>query len=816
MASTWLEKPFPGFLVYENATVAEVNLYYWNGYKKNLNAYDIILDANGHEISSGKQLNSYISTLPVGTPVNYKVLRNGNELDFTIKTMSFSLRDFLIIFCVVYFAGIVFFATGLLVYYLKPETYPSKVFLAMCFAFGIWFTSIFDTQSTHTMYGVPFIGLIFCPAIVMHLGLVFPSYTKVIKNKIAVISIIYLISLLLFGFNIIYHDNSYFWSNLEKFYWVYIALGGSVFVALELSRYLYTDSNLEKQKALIILLGSLIGFGLPAVGAVLVVLFQLSNLNNLAILTLVFPVSIAYAIVKHKLFDIDVIIQKTLVYGTLTTVLVGISTLLVLSFNLFFAAHGGWRNPIFFIVLSGLLVVAMNPLRDRIQSVIDSAFFRKRYDYSKTISDLSSAMTSILNVDEIAQKTISSITQTMYVSSASFLIFDRENGDYRVHDTNIEDENFISTNLSYNDPLVETLRKYRVEIFKEDLFQLSRFALLKNELIDSFSELRSTLIVPLFFKGDMVGFLALGDKKSGLMYNTNDMKLLKTLANQSAIAVENSFAFKLVEDYAKKLEDTNKDLKEAQSQLVQAEKMSAVGQLAAGIAHEIRNPLNIIEGARYYLASQVSYSKNSNVTMEYLDYIKHEVDRTNKLIDRLLRFSKSETPHFETINVNDILEDILILMRKQLSNNKINLETSFSDSVPEIMGDPNQLWQVFINILVNADQAMPDGGDLKINTGVYNLNNYRSKDDQVFVSFNDTGIGIDHEDIMKIFDPFFTKKETGTGLGLSVSYKIIEEHNGHIIVNSTQGRGTTFIIELPVSYQLQGEDINGKNADING
>ncbi len=202
--------------------------------------------------------------------------------------------------------------------------------------------------------------------------------------------------------------------------------------------------------------------------------------------------------------------------------------------------------------------------------------------------------------------------------------------------------------------------------------------------------------------------------------------------------------------------------------------------------------------------------------MEYLDYIKYEVDRTNKLIGRLLRFSKSETPHFETINVNDILENIVLLMRKQLSGNNVNLETNFSDSVPEIMGDPNQLWQVFINILVNADQAMPDGGDLKINTGVYNLNNYRSKNDQVFISFNDTGVGIDHEDIMKIFDPFFTKKESGTGLGLSVSYKIIEEHNGHIIVNSTKGKGTKFIIELPVSYQLQGEDLNGKHADING
>jgi signal transduction histidine kinase len=282
------------------------------------------------------------------------------------------------------------------------------------------------------------------------------------------------------------------------------------------------------------------------------------------------------------------------------------------------------------------------------------------------------------------------------------------------------------------------------------------------------------------------------------MYNSSDMKLLRTLANQSAIAVENAFAYKLVEDYAKKLEEANKELRETQAQLIQSEKMSAVGQLAAGIAHEIRNPLNIIEGARYCLSQMIS-GENSRSIGEYLDYIKNEIDRTNRLIDNLLKFSKAEPSHFELVDVNNILEDTLVLLRKQLSDSNIRLITNFNYQIPKIMGDLNQLWQVFINIVINAVQAMPQGGELRIDTGLY----YGSRD-HIFISFKDTGIGIDEKDLPKIFNPFFTTKNAGTGLGLSISYKIVEEHKGRIIVSSEKGRGSIFILELPVSYSSKG------------
>ncbi len=233
------------------------------------------------------------------------------------------------------------------------------------------------------------------------------------------------------------------------------------------------------------------------------------------------------------------------------------------------------------------------------------------------------------------------------------------------------------------------------------------------------------------------------------------------------------------------------ELRETQSQLIQSEKMSAIGRLSAGLAHEIRNPLNVIEGARYYLSNILSESEKSETVNEYLSYIKQEVERTNKLITNLLKFSKSEAPRFELIDINNTLDNTLTLLKKQLSDGAVRGIKDFDNNLPSILGDPNQLWQVFVNIIMNAIQAMPEGGDLIIKTS-------NNGDRSICVSFKDTGVGMDKEVLSKIFDPFFTKKESGTGLGLSISYSIVESHNGSIKVDSEEGVGTDFQIELPL------------------
>ena len=805
LAIQWINRPFPGFLVYENLTNTQVSPSHWTGRLYGLRPYDKIFRVGGKEVASSNEIYNIVAKQPVSTSINYTVYRDGGLVNLTIPTMKFTLNDFLLEFGIMYMIGFMFLIVGTVVYFLKPTLTSSKVFLIMCFSIGLWFTSTFDTESRY-LFNIAFPSAIFGAAFTISMALVFPTEKKLFKNKPLFIPFTFVPPLILFILHKIYFYSPY-WETIFILMWLYISLATFMLLYSVTKEYLRPHSQVDKQKAQVVLLGSFAGLFLPALGVVLSILFKFSSLKYLAIPVLIFPISIAYAIVKHKLFDIDVIIQKALVYGVLTGALGAISALLIMLFNVAFANYGGWKNPAFFITLSVFLVTALNPLRNRIQNFIDLTFFRTKYDYRRTIEEISSAMTSLLNLDEISDKIIRTIQHTMFSHPVFIILFDQNSGDYRAYSKSKEPP---FATIKEDNELIKLLGRYRQEIFKDDLIADDRYIRYRDKLMKTFDDFSAALFVPILFKKRLIGILSLGEKKSGLSYNSQDIKLLRILANQSAIAIENALAFRLVEDYAKKLEEANREIRETQSQLIQIEKMSAIGQLAAGLAHEIRNPLNIIEGARYYL-SQLIEGENSEVQKEYLDYIKHEIDRTNLMIDNLLKFSRSEPPHFESVNINGILENALVLIRKQLLDNKIKLVTALHPQIPAVMGDPNQLWQVFINVLINAIQAMPRGGELKIDTGFYN-----GFSNNIFISFRDTGDGIEEEDLSRIFDPFFTRKETGTGLGLSISYKIVENHNGRIVVSSKKGEGATFVIELSVSQRIKGVEDGRDQKDIGG
>ncbi len=811
-AVKWIEKPFPAFLLYNPVVVSNVTLPRWEQNQgPGLESYDKIVEVDGKKVSRSDEVYSIIANKPVGTLINYLIFRDNNFIKAAIPTMKFTISDLLQVFGIEFVVGLVFLITGASVYFLKPNLISSKVFFVLCSLGGVWLMEDFNYQTTYSLIysvNISYLAQIFSPALLIFLALVFPSERVVFKKNRYIILLPFLLSSLLFILQLIFLGSPVIWGKIDSVVWFYIFLGTLAVLTSVTVSYLKPNSRLDKQRAQVVLIGTILGYFLPAVVALIFVFLKISNLNYLSIPLLFFPFSIAYAIVKHNLFDIDEIIRKGLAYTALTGAAGVVFGSAIIGFSWILTDYGGWKNPVTFLVPACITVIALNPLRSRIQDVIDTAFFRKSYDSSKTISELSSAMTSILNIDEIGNRVVSTIMKTMFLSSGSLLLLDHETSEYQVYFATLDELKNEKVVLKLDSKLVFFLDKYRKEIFKEDLIAEQKYIMVKDELMKSFEGLKASVAIPLFFKDQLVGILALGDKKSGLMYNSRDMKLLRTLADQSAIAIENAFAYKLVEDYAKKVEDTNRELIEAQAQLIQSEKMSAIGQLAAGIAHEIRNPLNIIEGARYYL-SQTINGENTAVAGEYLGYIKNEVDRTNRLIDNLLKFSRVETHHFEPIDVNGILENALVLVRKQFSDNNIRLTTNFNHTIPNIMADQNQLWQVFINILINAIQAMPQGGELWVDTGLY----YGSSN-QIFISFTDTGVGIDEEYLTKIFNPFFTTKDTGTGLGLSISYKIVEEHKGRIIVNSQKGTGSTFVVELPVGQNNKGAEDDGENKSL--
>ncbi len=231
------------------------------------------------------------------------------------------------------------------------------------------------------------------------------------------------------------------------------------------------------------------------------------------------------------------------------------------------------------------------------------------------------------------------------------------------------------------------------------------------------------------------------------------------------------------------------DRKNLESQLIQSEKMAAIGQLAAGIAHEIRNPLGIIMNALYDL-SEIIQTDNPEVR-EDLQIAKDEIDRAQEIITNLLEFSRESSAETEDVNINDLLRRTLRLMHKYVQTNNVRVLTTFG-KVGTCTSNQNALRQVFLNLITNAVQAMPNGGELRLRT-------LRTPEKNVVVEFSDTGVGIPANYLNSIFNPFFTTKDPGqgTGLGLSVVHSIIKRYQGKITVQSKPGAGTTFRIELP-------------------
>ncbi len=257
----------------------------------------------------------------------------------------------------------------------------------------------------------------------------------------------------------------------------------------------------------------------------------------------------------------------------------------------------------------------------------------------------------------------------------------------------------------------------------------------------------------------------------------------------------------------KKVEERTRQLKEAQVQLVQSAKMGALGELGAGIAHELNNPLVGIVGYTQFIMQKLKKSDfgldDFKSCHKYIVSIDKEATRCKKIVENLLRFSrKSIEPVLKPVDIKAVIEETISLVEYQLRVSKVNLEADLSPGLFKVTGIIDQLQQVFVNLILNAQQAMPEGGQINI-TARNIIDEKSNKPKDVRIEVSDTGHGIPEENISKVFEPFFTtkQKDKGTGLGLSISYKIIQSHNGHISVKSQAQKGTTFTIGLPVALQ---------------
>jgi len=405
---------------------------------------------------------------------------------------------------------------------------------------------------------------------------------------------------------------------------------------------------------------------------------------------------------------------------------------------------------------------------------------RQRNRELATLNTLNQSVASSLDLNQILVSAMQGVSQIADVEAGFLVLIDPQAGERVVAQHFSREASFDLTADVARWATVDRVIESGQPLLVNDVPGDPRFAQPAQAMV------RSALCVPLAIKQEVVGAIQVINKLSG-QFDTDDCALFLSIAASVAAAIENSRLYTELADFARELEHS-------QAQLVQAEKMAAVGRLAASIAHEINNPLQAIHNSLHLtLRPTLSEEKKAR----YLAMAQEEVERLIDIVRRLLEFYRPSRGRRAITDVNRVVDNVLALTNKRLQHGHVVVETQLADDLPLLHVVPDQLAQVFLNIVINAVEAMPDGGNLAIRTA-------RSSDDRwVQITFADDGAGIDERTKVSIFEPFFTTKSTGTGLGLAISYGIIERHGGQIEVESTPGIGSTFAVRLPLANLSQ-------------
>lgn len=558
VALPWIEKPFAGFLPYDFPYVGSMGNPDWQGTKAGLRFLDRIVSADGQPIWNGADLVRIAEAKQPGELIHYVIETKGRIWETTIPVAHFGLWDFFLVFCIPFFGGLALYILGFIVYVLKPNTTASWVFFLLCFCLGGYMVTGFETISAYRTVHFHYLILCLYPATFAHLGLVFPERKSFLKRFPKIEYLIYLPALVLNAAYQIYLSTfeKVLQSNLTG-WWVLtyegIAPRNRMFalfcvaslVALMVHSTFKASSILAKQRARMILFGGTVAF-LPSAVIMFVVQAMKVNFpwNFLVFFVVFFPASIAYSIIRHNLFDADTIIKRTVGYVIVTGIVVGAYAVVSLGLNVVMGKYQVAQSRAFPILFTLGVILVFNPLRDRIQALVDRLFFRKEYDYGGIIDKIGAAMTSVLDQGEILKRLMKTFMEDLFISTSSIMLLHPATAEYRVSLAEGEKTQDIEQRAFRRDePLMQIMVREKKELTRTDVQEDPKYKEVSRQCAADFEGLHASLMVPLVFQDQVIGLLSLGEKKSGKAFNREDVDLLRTLANQSAVALENARLF---------------------------------------------------------------------------------------------------------------------------------------------------------------------------------------------------------------------------------------------------------------------------------
>jgi len=431
------------------------------------------------------------------------------------------------------------------------------------------------------------------------------------------------------------------------------------------------------------------------------------------------------------------------------------------------------------------------------------------------LNKASQAVTSTLELPSVLDQIIEVIYQLLIAEDVSVLLYD-EKIDALQFATTASGAFDILSNvyLSINEGIAGwVFRKKQAVLVNDNIKDDPRF----HAKIDHLTGMttHSLIAVPLIIKDKAIGVIEVINKINGL-FDDNDLRILNYLASSAAIAIENAQLYKREREHLDYLE-------KSQTKIVQTEKMAALGRLVGSIAHEINNPLQSLQGFMALLTEELNGRYRQDKILRYIDITTDEIKRIAMIVQRMRDFYQQpefvepelcsadsiddfyrpKVTELERVYLPNVINEALQLTDKKLTKQNITIKQDWSQDLPLIEGIADQLKQIFINLILNAIDAMPHGGYIHVIISLEHLmwGDNHAPEPILHIDFYDTGMGMDDEVLERVFEPLFTTKNHGSGFGLFTSYKIIEAHQGQITVDSQVGIGTSFTILLPLEQQ---------------
>ena len=873
------------------------------GEKAGIKPGDILVSVQDHKVTNVGSLERHLYAVGIWTKANYSLLRQGVPLEAPLILVPADRSLFLGLRLI----ALVYLGIGMYVLLRRWTAPKSTHFYIFCLVSFIFYAFHYTGKLNDfdwIIYWSNVVAWLLQPALFLHFSLTFPERKGLVNRQRWIIPSVYIPGAILLALHIsviyLLEPSELLRWNLDRLEWVYLAAYFVMATVTLWHSYRHAESSILRLQLKWVTRGTILSVAPFTLFYIIPYLFGvLPGVGmKICVLSLVFlPLTFGYAIFRYRLMDVDLIFKRGMAYtiaaGAITAAYfaaVGLASVLF---------HQNFPNigPIGLVVAIAVTAILFDPFKKWVQESLDKFFYRKRYDYRRTLIEFGRDLNSETDLDKMLTSIVDRLSRTLLVDRLAIFLSEPENPEqfflaksYGIANT---------SGLSFDFLHVARPEWEAGHLFFDNTSQAVRETPSARQAI---RRLELNYYIPCTVMNRMIAVLGLGKTVEGDFLSSEDVQLLETLAGYIGIAVQNARLYKSLEEKAGQyerlkefsenivesisvgvmavdLEDrieswnsqmevmfalprvqalgrqlaevlpaafaeeyyrvrqsqgihnlykfrlntpagearvaniaiaplVSKDFSvigrliivdditeriELETQLSQAEKLSSIGLLAAGVAHEVNTPLAVISSYAQMLAKQVHHDDKQAVL---LDKITKQTFRASEIVNSLLNFSRTSSSEFTDVDLNRVIKDTLTLLEHQFKTARVVVQQDLYPDLPTIHGNTGKLQQVFLNLFLNAKDAMPGGGTLSIST---------ANGQHVQVRVADTGTGIAQEHIHRIYDPFFTTKNKpatghtgGTGLGLSVTYGIIQEHAGKIRVDSVPGRGTTFIMEFPL------------------